>query len=313
MRHLRKNGRFSSGGNRGIQEKELSSSRRSNKLEIGHNLGKRKSKDIEKSLSVSCHPVPLDVLTPVFESPELLPTAKKARYKDGRDERRRHAIAHLFIDTYGSPPRSEWPSIKTAIMARLSIPDGSRNSLQTVFEGVESAAASKNAYDANKGISSRKLGKFLIHEGSSEAELVASCLQRGLGVTQATVLVNELRQLAVPALPKLSWSAVENWSLSTPSIQKHKRETKKSGKEDPECGWSLARLAQCKQHQLQLSLGEVGATAEDIAACAFNPMPLDKIVWWDEKHKKIRLGCDSKHETRTCTSVSRRTIQMVSK
>ena len=26
-------------------------------------------------------------------------------------------------------------------------------------------------------------------------------------------------------------------------------------------------------------------------------MRLDEIVWWDEKHQKIRLGCNSKHET----------------
>ena len=173
--------RFATGGNRGIPEHGLSSTSRV-KLETGRALGKRKIGESTNPLVSPVASLPVEVLSPPAKNTELFPTAKKGRMKDGAEERRRNAIAHLFIDTYGSPPPNEWPSIKTAIMARLSILAGSRNVLQTVFDGITTAAASKKSYDAKKGTSARKLGKFLIREGSSEAELAAACLQRGLGV-----------------------------------------------------------------------------------------------------------------------------------
>jgi len=175
--------RFATGGNHGMPEHELSCTSRV-KGEEGRTLGKRKRGESTNPLVSPVALLPLEVLSPPAANTELFPTAKKGRMKDGAEERRRNAIAHLFVDVYGSPPLSEWPSIKTAIMARLSIPAGSRNVLQLVFEGITKAAASKKSYDAKKGTSARKLGKFLIrevpHEGSPEAEssttLGALCL-----------------------------------------------------------------------------------------------------------------------------------------
>ena len=51
---------------------------------------------------------------------------------------------------------------------------------------------------------------------------------------------------------------------------------------------------QCKQFKIQLRLGQ------DLAnygkETELRPMRLDRIVWWDEKHQKIRLGPQAKHE-----------------
>ena len=49
-------------------------------------------------------------------------------------------------------------------------------------------------YDPDKGTRSRKELKCLINDDSVEAKLIADTLQRGLSVTHATVLVNELRK-----------------------------------------------------------------------------------------------------------------------
>ena len=54
--------------------------------------------------------------------------------------------------------------------------------------------------------------------------------------------------------------------------------------------WAIARLAQCKQFKLQLTL-TVPRPHDGL-----RPLVLHAIVWWDEHHDKCRLGHVSKYE-----------------
>ena len=59
-----------------------------------------------------------------------------------------------------------------------------------------------------------------------------------------------------------------------------------------ESGWAIARLEQCEQIYRQLSLTAPETTPHGVLM----PLVLHAIVWWDEHHKKIRLGHSSKWE-----------------
>lgn len=60
--------------------------------------------------------------------------------------------------------------------------------------------------------------------------------------------------------------------------------------------WAIARLAQCKQFKIQLHLVLPVPPALDEGPDALHPLVLHAIVWWDEHHKKVRLGHASKFE-----------------
>ena len=80
-------------------------------------------------------------------------------------------------------------------------------------------------------------------------------LEQSLSVTEATAIVNLARR--TQGLPTLSWSAVENFTLRSDSVQKLSRRTKKSSKDDPDLNWSKCRLAQCQQYLEQLAYGDL--------------------------------------------------------
>ena len=157
---------------------------------------------------------------------------RRGRIRDGHFESsQRGCIAHLFKYIFGLPPEKEWVMIITKIMTYLRMPNGSRNVVRNVFKGVLEAEKKGVEYDADKGTSSRRFGKFKISDDCIEAGLICKTLQHGLSITHATVLANESRRAR--GLDSVSWSCVENWSLRSEFIAKFRRGTKKSGKSDP--------------------------------------------------------------------------------
>ena len=91
-------------------------------------------------------------------------------------------------------------------------------------------------YDAS-GIKAGRGRKALVKANSREENIIANALGSGIGVAQATVLVNldrERRQV-----PPISYSAVQRYQSNSSAIDMHKRSTKKRGLGDPEAG-SLA-------------------------------------------------------------------------
>ena len=75
----------------------------------------------------------------------------------------------------------------------------------------------------------------------------------------------------------------------------------KSGKDDPECPWAVARLAQASQLRRQIQLGlEPGTRLDSEPIDLLPPIFLDGIAWWDEFHMKVRLSHASAWEVLLC-------------
>ena len=106
------------------------------------------------------------------------------------------------------------------------------------------------------------------------------------------MLVNLLREReneGKDAKP-VSWSAVNNFAARSTLITTHKRGTKKSRK-DKDSAWAKARLAQCRQWRDQFD-----ASRPLPAGC--HRANIEAVAWWDEHHKKTRLGHASKWENK---------------
>lgn len=142
--------------------------------------------------------------------------------------------------------------------------------------------------DVNANLSQRGR-KPLITEYSEQAGVLYRAFAHGISTTQAAVLVNEWR--LQQDLLCISWSAVEHFRLHSEVIETSRRGYKKSGKDDPEAPWSIARLAQSTQFLEQYQTGLLPPRQRK---SSFPPLFLDGLVVWDEHHRQIVLGnvCD---------------------
>ncbi|KAJ1427836.1 hypothetical protein B484DRAFT_329818, partial [Ochromonadaceae sp. CCMP2298] len=146
---------------------------------------------------------------------------------------RRISIRYCFDHIYGAPAEDRWveESVVWSIMQRLGIPAGSSAEVKQVCRDVLKAIGNETEYDEHGGERRRGV-KVLITEDSQEAAVVFEALRGNLSTTCITVLVNELRAGMRPPKDNVSWSAVERFILNSPIIQRTRRHTKKSGKED---------------------------------------------------------------------------------
>ena len=100
--------------------------------------------------------------------------------------------------------------------------------------------------------------KSLIQADTPEATLIFEALEQSLSITECTPPVNLSRQSR--NLPSVSWTATENFTLSSESVKKMSRRTKKSGKDDADSTWAKCRMAEAEIHVPQ---HEVGDNADD--------------------------------------------------
>jgi hypothetical protein len=173
---------------------------------------------------------------------------------------RRYSISFVFKHLYGSPPAGTWPGradsldggIIAKISARLDIPLKSAQLVRSVLEDVVRAESEGRAYDADANLAHG--AKPLLTLEQTEGQIAGRALAMGVGIAQATVEVNEYRENN--NLEPVCWSAVQSFGARCPALDTKKRETTKSGKDDPEQAWSVARLAQAEQMKRQIALGE---------------------------------------------------------
>lgn len=79
----------------------------------------------------------------------------------------------------------------------------------------------------------------------------------------------------------------------------HRRQAKKSGSTDTTAAWAKASLAQAEQMQVQLAAG--GGDRSALRQCrreGWKTFKLEQVAFWDERHRKVILGCSSKYEWR---------------
>ena len=162
-------------------------------------------------------PPPVE-LTPAEELIEATHTNKVA-LSSGSAELRRSTIAYYFVEMYGCPSEDSWPLVVTDLINRLRMPVGSRDAVYSIFKDVVHCRLDKTKFSSKvKGGRGRKL---LIQKGSVDEKLILVALEQSLSVTEATAIVNLAR--SAQGLPTVSWSAVENFTLKSESVQKRSR------------------------------------------------------------------------------------------
>eukprot|EP01034_Spumella_vulgaris_P034523 gene34523-42580_t len=143
----------------------------------------------------------------------------------------------------------------------------------------------------------------LIIDLTPQAQKVYDAVEAGISVGMITTTLNVWRAAQkIPPLEQLSYSAVEGFIDRSEILRRGRRTTKKSGKDDPETAWAMARLAQMQQLKTQFAMGKLLPNDPVLVAFRANPLnpppiKIDNVVFWDEKHHKIRLGHASKTET----------------
>jgi hypothetical protein len=173
---------------------------------------------------------------------------------------------------------------------------GGSNGAKKVLRDILQAEAANKTYDVHGG--PKKRGTHaLIEDETPQGEVVYRALESGLSTTQTTIVLNEWR--AGRGLPTVSWSAVEGFVLRSEVIQRSRRCTKKSGKDDKGSLWAGAREAEFIQYHEQLRLGRLPADCKEVLdsiAAGLWPLHEDGIAWWDEDHKGVILDFTSKYE-----------------
>jgi hypothetical protein len=137
----------------------------------------------------------------------------------------------------------------------------------------------------------------LITEGSPQALIIYYALERGNSVGQATVILNEGYR-ARNGLGAISYGAVDRFVRESSVIHSARQQTKKSGKDDENTVWAGARLDYCSRLLDMLALGRLSPAERAARGSSWPPLYPDGIAFWDEKHKKVKLGHTSKIEYR---------------
>ena len=204
---------------------------------------------------------------------------------------RRWAIKDGFERICGSPPEEEWDwptGCVSFLCDYLQIPTNSKRLVRHVLTMITETEDGKEV-DLSAGCRERGFAKARIKDDTDASNVVLTALERGLGLGGATILVNEW--FRANGEEPCCYGAVQHYATTTPVMEMAKRRTKKSGKTEAGTTWAQARLAQCRQWKLQLT---PGSDLPEGTPRFF----LNGIAWWDEHHKKIRLGHSSKHEYR---------------
>jgi hypothetical protein len=199
---------------------------------------------------------------------------------------RMKAIEYAFIHIYREPPEDTWVEIKliTSICRILQITYNSHSLILRCLRDVVVARKADREYDV-RARGKKRGRKPLIQEMDECAVIVYNAMASGLSMQSSTVMVNEFRRSLLVPLPAISWSAVRRFVSSSKMIQMHRRQTKKSGKDDKDGPWALARMAQCIMMRTQLEIGQHIVTGDLRAAAALifqhglRPLVLHAITW----------------------------------
>ena len=183
---------------------------------------------------------------------------------------RRYAIQYFFEQRFGSPPPSQWHGRGGAcalLTHALGILPGQKHCIIQVLEDVWEARKMKKPYNP-AGTCTRRGRKKLIRMYTPDATFILKVAEGCISTTQITLMLNNIRASKIPPQKMVSWTAVENFILNSPAVDRGRRQMKKSGSEDEEKGWSVGRLAQSRQFLFQFRMGLVFIEADPIAICS---------------------------------------------
>mmetsp|Transcript_18727 Transcript_18727/g.59328 ORF Transcript_18727/g.59328 Transcript_18727/m.59328 type:complete len:610 (+) Transcript_18727:209-2038(+) len=215
------------------------------------------------------------------ESSKAVADVERKDVRKGERDRRR-AIKVLY-EQLGCPDEKDWGGqngTAADIAGRLML------DARVVKRTLASLLAKGEAWESpRKPLAGRKRKLTEV-----ECEVCADMLEQGVGLSQTTYNINELR--ASYGRPPVGKETVRRNMLSQVHGMRTKTATKKTGKKDVESAWAIARLAQSKQYKEQL--GRTMRVSRGRGATS--GLDLEAIGWWDEKHAKAVLGPMSKHQ-----------------
>jgi hypothetical protein len=200
---------------------------------------------------------------------------------------RRVAIKYLYSVVFGAPPKEQWHNMKliSEISHMLNIPKSSHSRVKEVLVNV---CDLEIEYPGKLTKGSGKIPS--IQHGTAQADITYRALQQGLSAKESVCILNMYREkLPVPEEP-LSRSAVEGFISRSDCIKVRKSQLQKSGKDDPGCGWAMARAAQAEQFRGQLLIGFLPEDSPERIDSHFPPIYTDGIAFWDEHHREVILG-----------------------
>jgi hypothetical protein len=213
---------------------------------------------------------------------------------------RKIAINYILKKVYNMPSMQQLNEHRliNEIMLRLGIPSNSRTSVLHIVDRIYECHDANVVYDARATMATRGR-KCKILEYDEQAKIIYKTLGSGLGISNATIMLNNWR--LQNNQPVIAWSTVQSFCEQSDVVSILRRQTKKSGKDDEGTAWAIARLAQCEQWRRMYNVGIAKSqiTNADVTdAVSDSMLKLHAIVWWDEKHKKVILGHTSKYEVR---------------
>ena len=250
----------------------------------------------------------------VLRPAEKLEKFPKANLLYDGEQAERRTVVRWFFRAMGAPAKEDWTSgqygTSVEIANRMGLDATCARNIRSVMG------------DVVDGIDVREppAREGSIKMSPGDCAVARDCLSSGFALGQATanVVAHRLKKLQLQiqnGLLELEGSAesIRDQLEAQASVSKetvratahredgdvHRRQTKKSGTIDTSANWSIASLAQVNQQleQLKAGLGDTMAI-RNCRAEGWNPWELAQVAWWDERHRKVCLGCLSSYEWR---------------
>ena len=181
----------------------------------------------------------------------------------GMSKARMYAIEYVYVDHYGTAPEDKWGDfddfgarLPTIIMKHLMIPRGSYASVVSAMRAIYEAHDAGAVYDPSAKIKKGRGAPVKIDEGSPQAQTVYRSMTSGLSLGNTLVVVNQWRRVQLADEGPISYGALQRFVAQSRVLVVDKREFRKSGNDDEESGWALARFAFEKQLLRQFAKAE---------------------------------------------------------
>lgn len=207
------------------------------------------------------------------------------------DQDRRLAISFYFINTLNAPPEQVWSGCDgtiSAIIKNFNLPLSSRETVRNILLQVMNCAKKGLKYCGNRLQGSGGHNKMIFHD-SIEQQIIADAIEDGLGLRQATNLVNVYRNsknkihVGVTSI----YSAYLRMQSTVSPIK-----AAKQGSSDVDSPWAVARLGWCTQLAIRLGIFQptIQPCPEYFNLEKIGSISLTQLVHWDECHKIIEVG-----------------------
>jgi hypothetical protein len=215
------------------------------------------------------------------------------------DTVQRLAIGYMFYKKFGAPEdRHEWRAkkIRPQLRKAFDLDDGTR-----IDHILNDVVACKNAGIEYTG--TRKIGpstgqRPLLALESTEAQIVADCLESGFSLSLTQWSINQHRKEAQK--PSLTLSPIRHlMKRMKPVVGKVKKQAQ--GSTDPTSRWARARLG--FNTQVLIRFGKLpeeeferirerhgGTLPAWFDPTQMNPLKPQQVAWWDETHRKCIIG-----------------------